>query len=288
MNRPLALATFLMISVCACARESPAPSAAAANPEESAQVTAEQREAVTDTESQAAPQDETEQATAAQESEGEVAADERSDASLERLAALPADKQLPGGRWKAGTHYTPIVPAQPTSVSPGKVEVMEVFWYGCSHCYALEPYLESWSKNKPEYIELVKVPVMWGPVHRAHARLFYTLEALGRRDLHSKVFDTIHQQRNMLVANDEQRTRQLQLQFARENGISEKEFNEAYDSFGVRTNLQRAEQLTQRYQVEGVPFIAVNGKYATDVGKAGGQSNLFALINDLAAAEHDR
>mgnify|MGYP001267464997 CR=1 FL=1 len=288
MNRPLALTVLLTFSICACGREAPPSSGAGAASPESARTTEQQRDAVMDTRPQASQQDETEQATAAQESSGDVAASERSDASLERLAAMPADKQLPGGRWKAGTHYTPVVPAQPTSVAPGKVEVAEVFWYGCSHCYALEPYLQSWSKNKPEYAELVKIPVMWGPVHRAHARLFYALEELGRSDLHAKVFETIHQRGNMLASNDPQRTRQMHVQFARENGISEKDFNAAYDSFNVDKNLRRAEMLTAGYQVDGVPFIAINGKYATSVGAAGGHSNLLALINDLAAAEHGR
>ena len=93
--------------------------------------------------------------------------------------------------------------------------MVEVFWYGCPHCYALEPFIQSWMKNKPEYIQFVRVPVMWGPVHRAHARLFYTLQALGRRDLHQKVFDTIHKRAaTCCSSNDEQATRKLQLDFA--------------------------------------------------------------------------
>ncbi len=93
-------------------------------------------------------------------------------------------------------NYDPLVPAQPTNVSAGKVEVVEVFWLGCPHCYALEPFIQSWVKSKPAYIEFVRVPVMWGPVHRAHARFFYTLQALNRTDLFEKAFDTIQQQHN--------------------------------------------------------------------------------------------
>src|SRR6185312_2538796 len=115
--------------------------------------------------------------------------------SLERLAAVPAGAALPSSsEWKPGTQYDVISPAQPTTVPPGKVEVLEVFWLGCPHCYALEPYIQQWLKNKPAYVEFVRVPVMWGPVHRAHARLFYTLEALGRDDLVEKVFTYIHDQ----------------------------------------------------------------------------------------------
>ena len=73
----------------------------------------------------------------------------------------------------------------------GKVQVNEVFWYGCGHCYALDPALENWKTSKPDYIEFVRTPVMWGPVHRQHAKIFYTLQALNRADLHAVVFDAI-------------------------------------------------------------------------------------------------
>ena len=95
----------------------------------------------------AAPvQSATEQARGAQESaDGGSDKPESSDASLERLAALPKDEQLPAGRWKPGVNYDPVVPGQPTSVEPGKVEVIEVMWLGCPHCYALEPALQACS-----------------------------------------------------------------------------------------------------------------------------------------------
>jgi thiol:disulfide interchange protein DsbA len=90
------------------------------------------------------------------------------------------------------------------------------------------------------------------------------------------------------VSNDPIETEQIQMEFARRHGISEEDFRKAYDSFAVETALQRAEQLTKRYQVTGVPYIVVNGKYTTDVGMAGGQNQLVALINDLAAQEHKK
>jgi thiol:disulfide interchange protein DsbA len=213
----------------------------------------------------------------------------KSETALERLSDLPAQDKLPAGQWKPGVNYKPLVPAQPTSVTSGKVEIVEEFWYGCGHCYSLDPFLESWKKNKPAYVEFVRVPVVWGAVHKAHARLFYTIQSLGREnDLHSKIFDAIHRGGNSLVANDEEATYKVQAAFARENGISEADFRKAYDSFGVATALQRAAQLTRNYQVEGVPLMIVNGKYVTDVGMAGGHSNLLALLNSLAAAEKRR
>jgi thiol:disulfide interchange protein DsbA len=215
----------------------------------------------------------------------ETTSEERADSALEHLAAMPSDQQLPGGRWKAGTSYVPIVPAQPTSVGSDKVEVMEVFWYGCPHCFDLEPYIQSWLKKKPANVEFVRVPVMWGPVHRAHAHLFYTLQALQHSDLDQAVFQTIHNDHNMLVANNEPETMNQQAKFAAAHGINADAFRTAYNSFTVSSNLARAEELTARYHVEGVPLIIVNGKYETDVGKAGGPTELIALISDLVASE---
>ena len=209
----------------------------------------------------------------------------RDEAALERVAPLAAAAQLPGGKWKAGINYRPIVPAQSTDSGPGRIEVIEVFWYACPHCFDLEAYIQSWLKKKPANVEFVRVPVMWGPVHRAHAHLFYTLQALQRSDLDQAVFETIHNDHNMLFANNEPETLNLQTQFAVAHGIKADAFRTAYNSFTVSSNLARAEELTARYSVQGVPLVVVNGKYETDVGKAGGPTELIALINDLVASE---
>lgn len=287
MKRTLAAIAAILISITACGRQSSAPTEAPAAPP-TEQAAPAQQTAPAPNASQDIPQtSESQEATASQESTEDTPED-RGDASLERLAALPADQQLPGGKWKAGTHYVPLVPAQPTSVAPGKVEVVEVFWYGCAHCNALEPFLANWAKNKPEYVEFVRVPVIWGPAHVAHARLFYILQTLNRMDLHQKVFDTVHKEGNMLVFTTEQVTRKAQQDFATANGISQQDFDKAWDSFAVNSGLARAKQLTERYRVEGVPLVVINGKYLTDVGRAGGPGQLVQLINDLAAHERRR
>ena len=81
-----------------------------------------------------------------------------------------------------------------------------MFWYGCSRCYALDPTLETWKQKKPAYVDFVRIPVMWGPPHQQHAKLFYTLMALNRLDLHGKVFDTIHKEHNFLAAQSDARS----------------------------------------------------------------------------------
>lgn len=278
MNRSGILVLLLLVSVSACAKDPPPP------PAESAA----QRAATTPPPSSAPSKSsaKTEIETATQESVVDAAEPrERGDAGLERLAALPADQQLPNGRWKVGTHYTPLVPAQPTNVGAGEVEVVEVLWYSCNHCYALEPYLESWDKSNAEYIKLVRMPVVWSPGHRPEARLFYTFEALGRRDLHQKVFESIHQRGKRMLGTSEAATQKLHVDFAKANGIDEKQFLQAYNSFSVSSNLTRAERLTESYRVPGTPYFVVNGKYTTDVSMAGGQTQLLALLADLAASE---
>ena len=209
------------------------------------------------------------------------------ESKLERVAALPAAGQLPAGKWVAGVNYRPLVPAQPTDAAPGKVEVVEVFWYGCPHCYALDPYIESWRKTKPAYIEFKRVPVTWQAVHQSHAKLFYTLEALGKEEaLHSAVFAEMHDRKNyMYMQGDEKETLNAQVAFAKAHGISEADFTNAYNSFTVQTDMAKADELVHRYHVDGVPLIVINGKYVTDVNMAGSQANVMNIVNDLAASE---
>ena len=204
------------------------------------------------------------------------------------LTACARDPQPALSQWKAGTNYQLLAAPQPTSVAAGRVEVDEVFWYGCGHCYALDPALENWKTQKPAYIDFVRIPVIWGQAHRQHAKLYYTLQALHRPDLHTQVFDAIHQHGTPLSSRDDLEARAQQLAFLESKGVTEKEFNAAYDSMTVAVNMQRAEQLTKNYAIANVPTLIVSGKYSTSVGEAGGTEQLLSLINDLAASEKNR
>ncbi len=214
----------------------------------------------------------------------------RDESALERVAALPAAAKLPAGKWLAGTNYRPLAPAQPTDVAPDKVEVIEMFWYACPHCYALDPYLESWRKSKPAYIEFRRIPVTWGAVHRAHAQLFYTLQALGKEEaVHAAVFSEMNEKKNYMFAQgDERESLAAQVAFIKSQGISEADFMNAYNSFSVQTNMQKGDELMRRYKVEGVPLLVINGKYVTDVSMAGSPANVISILNDLAASEKRR
>ena len=203
-------------------------------------------------------------------------------------APEPATAATALSKWQAGTNYKLLPAPQPTSAAAGKVEVDEVFWYGCGHCYALDPVLESWKAEKPPYVEFVRVPVIWGPVQRQHAKLFYTLQALRRPELHIKVFDAIHQQGLALSARNEVEARALQFAFLNREGVTDKEFDAAYDSMSVASNMLRAEEYTKKFAVANVPVMVVNGKYMTSVSEAGSEAKLIALVNDLAASEKAR
>jgi protein dithiol oxidoreductase (disulfide-forming) len=192
--------------------------------------------------------------------------------------------------WQEGVNYTRLVPAQPTAVPAGQVEVLEFFWYACPHCYAIDPLVESWRKTKQAYISFSRVHVMWNEGHRSQARLYYTLESLGKLDqLHGEVFKEIHVNGDPLIAGDPNNTAEserIQMAFVRKFGISEDDFKKAYHSFAVETALQRADQLVQRYRVDGVPAFVVNGKFVADVHSAESPERLLTLIGDLAAQEH--
>src|SRR5215467_11390865 len=105
-------------------------------------------------------------------------------ASNEASVAAPTS-----ARFQLGKHYNRLSPTQPTSSAPDKVEVAEVFWYGCPHCFAFDPLLKSWVAKKPEYVSFVRVPVVWSPVATMHARAFYTAEALDKTaEMHEALF----------------------------------------------------------------------------------------------------
>ena len=169
--------------------------------------------------------------------------------------------------------YEVLSPPQPHE--PGKIEVTEFFWYGCPHCYAMEPYVNQWLKTLPKDVVFKRVPTYndaWAPM----VTLFYTLEAMGVLDqYHQKVFDAIHKN-NVNMNNTKKRDEWLKA-----NGIDPKKYAEVEKSFTVATKVQRAKQLTQSYKVDSVPRFFVNGKYYTSADLAGGADKLFLVIDQL-------
>jgi protein dithiol oxidoreductase (disulfide-forming) len=179
-----------------------------------------------------------------------------------------------------GKEYKLLKPAQPSEAAPGKVGVTEVFWYACGHCYLLEPKLETWNqKGRAPNVQLIRLPATWNPVVKTHARVFYTIELLGKPKLHDEVFREINVKGNRMDTPEKIEA------FFVAHGVGKDEFQKAFSSFAVESRVLHAEDLNRRYRITGTPSIVVNGKYITDVGMAGGEDQLFQVVNQLAARE---
>lgn len=175
--------------------------------------------------------------------------------------------------------YEKITPPQPTQ-NPDKVEVIEFFWYGCPHCYAFEPVLSEWLKNKPENVEFIRQPAIFSDLWGDHAKAYFTAEALGIVDkVHADIFDAIQNKRQALRTEDEL------AKFFVAHGVDETEFRNAYNSFLVDAKLRQAKAMAPRYGVTGVPTIIINGKYKTNATLAGSQSGIITIMNQLIAQE---
>jgi thiol:disulfide interchange protein DsbA len=161
-----------------------------------------------------------------------------------------------------GVEYIRLQQAQPTDAGK-KVEVLEFFWYNCPHCFAFEPHLADWAKKHADKIVLKRVPVGFRESFVPQQKLYYTLEAMGRLDLHRVVFDAIHQQRMKLNREEEI------LAFIGKQDIDPKKFTETFNSFTVQSKVSRVRQLQDIYRIDGVPTIAIDGQYITSPALVG-------------------
>ena len=266
---------LLALATAACSAEEPAPQSQPVVEEMPIQSAQQPAETV---------DDETSIALAQEMDDAETVADDSEEEEPIVLAeATTESSQLPPQleRFQPKTHYRVMTPVQPTSVDPGKIEVLEIFWYGCPHCYTLEPHMQEWvSKEMPSNAEFVRIPATLNRGWQVHARAYYTAEALGKLDeIHEGLFKAINVDRNPLNTED-----QL-VSFFADYGVTEEEFTEAFNSFAVQTKLRRADSLVRRYRITGVPAMVVNGKYVTGADMAGGIPQLFEVVEFLIAKE---
>lgn len=183
-------------------------------------------------------------------------------------------------RFELGEHYERLTPAQPTSSGPDQIEVAEVFWYACPHCYTFDPYLESWKEDLPGDVSFVRIPVLWAGIHQMHARIYYTAETLNKLDeMHADIFREIHVNRNGLD------NAAAIGSFFGNYGVDAATFDSTFESFAVYTKLQRADELARRYRISSVPTVIVNGKYTTSATMAGSYPVLLEVIDELIAME---
>lgn len=166
---------------------------------------------------------------------------------------------------------------QPTLAAP-KVEVIEFFWYGCPHCYQLEPAISKWLAKPPKDTVFKRIPAIPSDAWAQVATMYYTFEAMGSIDrMHMKVFEALHKERLRL---DQKTVREAWLA---KHGIDVTKYLEVEKSFTVVTNVQRARQLTRAYRVDSVPRLVVGGRYATSPEQAGGTDAVFTVVDEAIA-----
>jgi thiol:disulfide interchange protein DsbA len=198
----------------------------------------------------------------------------------ENSAATPARTDW---QYAEGEYFNVLTSAQGTSSSAGKIEVAEVFWYGCPHCYNLEPVLSEWVKKLPPDVSFVRIPVMWNPTNEIHGRVYYTAEALGKLpQINQAMFKAIHVDNRPLTEEKDI------LAFFEENGVPAADFNKTFRSFAVESALKRAKDLTVKYKVRGVPLLVIDGKYTTDGPKIRNNQDLLAVTEELIQRERQR
>ncbi len=176
-----------------------------------------------------------------------------------------------------GKDYRTLGQRAPVDAPAGKIEVIEFFWYSCPHCHAFEPALEAWAGKLPADVAFRRAPVAFRDDFVPQQRLFYTLEAMRRMDLHAKVFQAIHVERQPTNRDDSI------LAWAQKNGLDRAKFQETYTSFSVQSKARRAAQLQDAYQLQGVPSFGVAGRFYVDGELAGNMNRALEVVDFLAA-----
>ena len=200
------------------------------------------------------------------------------------ISALFLTFMLPfSGAWAQdysdGNGYTTINTPVRTA-DPDKVEVVEIFWFGCPHCYALEPYTQAWKKQLPSDVDFKYMPAVFGRNWLAHAKAFHVAKLLGIEEkIHSDLFNAIHQDRKRLNNEDDL------AEFFTQYGVTEDEFRKQFNSFAVNSRLSQVDAKIRGYGARGVPGIVVNGKYLVTAATAGGNNNIYSVVDYLIKKE---
>ncbi|NWN90086.1 thiol:disulfide interchange protein DsbA/DsbL [Marinobacter adhaerens] len=196
------------------------------------------------------------------------------------FAALMVFGPASAADWKEGTHYKKLDTPVRTASDSG-IEVAEVFWYGCPHCYNFKPLAEAWEAEAPDYVEYVRIPAALGSSWEPHARAFYALEAMDALDtMHDPMFDALAGQRRPL--NDGESL----AGFVAEYGVDPDEFLANYKSFGVNARMQQAQSKIRGARITGTPSMLVNGKYTISASMAGSLEAMLEVVDYLVEKEH--
>jgi thiol:disulfide interchange protein DsbA len=194
----------------------------------------------------------------------------RRDFSALLASASLAGTALAQGGPIEGRQYLVLNPPLPGT--PGKIEVVEFFWYGCPHCYAFEPAIEAWAHQLPADVSFRKAHVAFRANVKMHQRMFYALEALGKEaQVRPAIFNAMHQKGLSL---DDAKS---QAAFLAPLGVDAAKYQDAFNSFGVLTKCTQAEKLSEAYRIDGVPSIGIAGRFLTSPSQAGAGQRLPEL-----------
>ena len=181
--------------------------------------------------------------------------------------------------YSEGIEYDKLKHPVKTS-NPDKVVVTEVFWYGCPHCFRLEPYMTKWKKTLPEGVELELVPSVINRSWQNHARAYYALQMMGvSEQMHSKIFNAIH------LRNQRLDSAESLAEFVAKQGLDDKKFLVYFQSFPVDSKLRKNKQIERKYGHRGVPAIVINGKYLTSASRAGSNAQMLKVVDHLIMKE---
>ena len=195
------------------------------------------------------------------------------------ILAMSFIAQASAANWEEGTHYQVLDPPVRTASDSG-VEVAEVFWYGCPHCYTFKPLVESWAEDLPEDVNYVKIPAALGSSWEPHAKAFYALEAMGELDkVHDALFDALAGERRPLNSGE------ALADFVSGYGVDGEEFLKNYNSFGVNAKMQQAQSKIRGARVTGTPTMLVNGKYRVTASMAGSHEATLEVVDYLIEQE---
>lgn len=179
-----------------------------------------------------------------------------------------------------GYHYHRISPALPLQVDAGHVEVLELFWYGCPHCYDFEEYLTKWKREKADHVKFLPMPAVMNRNWVPQARAYFALKEMGEAErMHPLFFEAIHVQGRRLG------DMKSISRFLGQHGIDTGSFEKTYRSSSVSKNIQHSRQLARDSGARSVPTVVVNGKYRSTASDAGSYSRLLQLIDHLVRQE---
>lgn len=192
--------------------------------------------------------------------------------------AFTASVNAQVSRYVEGTHYFQLENPIRTA-NTAKIEVIELFWYGCPACYVFEPLISNWESNQADDIDHKRLPAVGNSLATIHAQAFYAAQALDALDaVHEPFFDEIHQNRNQLSSEVQIR------EFFESCGISQEDFDRVFNSFSVRTRVNQARNLIGSYGVGGTPTMYVNGKYVVTIS-AGSYQEMLNVVDFLVQQE---